>query len=337
MATLKDIAERAKVSISTVSRILNEDETLSVKPETRDKVKDIAEKLDYKPKRKRVTRTQPVIGIVQWITSYQEVEDPYYYTLRDSVENLCIKKKFDVKRYYKENSHLILSSKDELDGLICLGKFSRRQAKEFKRAVDKIVFVDANPDSSLYSSVGVNLEDGMTKAIDYLKSLGHKHIGYIGGRELMGPEQEPFVDIRERTYLKLIKEDDDICSSSQDVYINLFDGQTGFEAISKALTKEKIPTAFVCASDSIAMGALAAIGENWNYLPHKVSVIGFNDIASAKFFNPPLTTIRLDTKSMGEMAVVLMAHLLEEEESVPVKITCMNQLIVRSSVYENFD
>lgn len=90
MVTIKDIAQKAKVSISTVSRILNEDETLSVKEETRQRVLRIAKEMDYRPKRKKVARSRPVIAIVQWISSFQEVEDPYYYTLRDSVETECL-------------------------------------------------------------------------------------------------------------------------------------------------------------------------------------------------------------------------------------------------------
>ncbi|UPU39105.1 substrate-binding domain-containing protein [Erysipelothrix sp. Poltava] len=59
---------------------------------------------------------------------------------------------------------------------------------------------------------------------------------------------------------------------------------------------------FVCASDTIAMGALRALGEMKASIPHQISIVGYNDIASAKFFNPPLTTVALDTKYMGELA-----------------------------------
>lgn len=333
MARIKDIAEKAEVSIATVSRILNEDETLTVKEETRQRVFAAAQELGYKPKKKRNKSSVPTIGIVQWISSFQEVEDPYYYTLRDSVENYCLKHKMKVTRYYRENYELLFRQKDELDGLICLGKFSLSQAEEFKKAVNQIIFVDSNPDSSLYSAVTVDLEDATYKSIDFLKEMGHRNIGFIGGREYLGPEKEPFMDIRERAFLSRMRRDNDMTFDDTNVYINQFDGMTGYEMMVAAIEKGNVPTAFVCASDTIAMGALRAISERKNDIIDRISIISFNDIASAKFYNPPLTTIRLDTKTMGEMAVVLMNQLLHNPEMSPVKIICQNELVIRNSVY----
>lgn len=334
MATIKDIAKKADVSISTVSRVLNEDETLSVKDETRQRILDIAKELNYKVRRKKVKKSRPMIGVVQWISSFQEVEDPYYYTLRDAVENACLSRKFDVRRYYRENYDLLFNDKDTLDGLICLGKFSLHQAEAFKKAVSRIVFVDSNPDSSRYSAVTIDLEDATDKAIDFLMSQGHKHIGYIGGREYLGPEREPFIDVRERAYVRRFMRDKRLELNKDDMYVHQFDGQTGYEMMMAAISKSEVPSAFVCASDTIAMGALRALNENRRSLPHHISIISFNDIASAKFYNPPLTTVRLDTKTMGEMSVLLMSHLLKDKDMGPVKIICRNSLIIRDSVHK---
>lgn len=332
MATIKEIASKAGVSISTVSRILNDDETLSVKPDTRKRVIAVAKEMDYRPRRKKVSRSMPVIGIIQWISSFQEVEDPYYYTLRDSVETECLKRKFEVKRYYRENYQQFFDESKDLDGAICLGKFSLKQAREFKKAVPRIVFVDSNPDSSKYHAVTIDLEEATDKVIDYLMEMGHRNIGYIGGLEYLGHENEPFKDVRERTYIKRFKKDPELTFNEDNMYVHKFDGQTGYEMMSAAIHKGDIPTAFICASDSIAMGALHAISEQCNRLEHQISVISFNDIVSAKFYNPPLTTIRLDTKTMGVMAVVLMSHLIVDDKLPPIKIICQNELIVRDSV-----
>ncbi|MDE8256342.1 LacI family DNA-binding transcriptional regulator [Erysipelothrix rhusiopathiae] len=87
MATIKDIALKAHVSQATVSRILNEDPTLSVKDETRDEVFRVAKELNYRIKKKNKKADVLMVGIVQWISSNEEEEDPYYYSLRMSVEN----------------------------------------------------------------------------------------------------------------------------------------------------------------------------------------------------------------------------------------------------------
>ena len=81
------------------------------------------------------------------------------------------------------------------------------------------------------------------------------------------------------------------------------------------------------------MGALRAIGEQKKSEYKQVSVIGFNDNVSSKFFNPPLTTIRIETKLMGEMAGQLLSYMLEQGTINPVKIVCSTSLVVRESVY----
>lgn len=334
MATIKDIAKKAGVSQASVSRILNEDKTLSVKEETRERVISIANELGYKVKKRRHANERVVIGLVQWISSYQEVEDPYYYALRLSVENYFINRKIGVRRYYQENLSDIYDD-TFLSGIICMGKFSKQQARDLHASFPNIVFVDSNPDGSKYSCVVSDLDKGTDVIIEYLKSKGHRHIGFIGGQEFLGPTHIPFVDARERAYIKRVEEDSELIGGKNDLYIRNFDGLTGYDMMNKALMKDKVPTAFICASDSIAMGALRALGEmKQRGKNREISVIGYNDIATSKFFNPPLTTLKIDTKYMGEMAGNLMEFMLKTENNIPVKVLCSTRLVERSSVFK---
>lgn len=335
MATIKDIAQLAKVSSATVSRIINQDPEFNVKEETRKKVMDAVEELDYKiksrkvddkPKRKR-------FGIVQWISSYEEEQDPYYFSLRQSVENYCIEEKIHVDRYYMENI-LEVYENDDLDGLICIGKFALPMAAKLESHVPNILFVDSNPDGSRYSSVVHDLEGGTEIIIDYLKQMGHHHLGFIGGQEYLELTQDIYRDARERSFKEIVKRDSSLKSREEDLYIGNYNHQTGYQSMMNAAKKSEIPSAFVCASDTIAMGALSALGELRDQLDTKISIISYNNVSSAQYMNPPLTTLSLNTKLMGEIAGGMLNQMIGSTNVTPVKIVCSTQLIIRESVYK---
>lgn len=329
MATLKDIANKASVSTSTVSRILNGDDTLSVKDETREEVIRIAEELGYKTKRKLTGSVRKHIGVVQWISSNDEEEDPYYYALRKSIESHFLNRKIEVKRYFKENANEVFNDHD-LQGLVCIGKFSIEQADSFARHCPAIVFVDSNPNEALYSAIVNDLETATDNVIDYLKDQGHTKIGYIGGREFLGETDIQYVDKRELTYLERTKKDSDLVFNKSYLYLKDYSAQTGYDSMKDIITEKIDATAFICASDTIAMGALRALGE-FNLLS-KISIIGFNDINSSKYFNPPLSTVLLDTRLMGEFAFNILMSRISSPDSVPVKLELKTKIIERQTV-----
>lgn len=328
MATLKEVADKAKVSIATASRVLNYDDSLSVREETKRRVFAAAESLNYEVKlRNKIA--DDMIGIVQWISSYEEEEDPYYYNLRQSVESFFMNKKINVKKYYKENLDDIFEERG-LTGLICIGKFSMEQAEQFHNHCSSLVFVDSNPDEYRFSSVVHDLENATRQAMAYLKEMGHKKIGFISGKEFIGEDHHEYIDKRELTYLKEIKNEPYIFDENF-VYKDDFTGATGRDGILNFVESDNpLPTAVLCASDTIAMGALSALG-SLNLL-EKVSVMGFNNINSARFYNPPITTVHLDTKLMGQMASMMLLARMENPDYVPTKTILKTKIIERKSV-----
>lgn len=330
MAKIKDIAQKAGLSNASVSRILRGDSSLSVKQETKEKVFEIAKELGYTPKKRKVHAARRTIGLVQWISSYQELEDPYYYALRVGVENYFIGKNIEIKRYYQENMKELFKD-DYLDGLICLGKFSMQQVEDLHRSFNRLVFVDSNPDSSRYTCVVPNLREATKMAVEYLMSKGHHKIGFIGGKEFLGPTQIPYVDARERMFLDMAKGLNELDFDEKFFYADKFDGMTGYHSMKEALSHEDCPTAFFCSNDTIAMGALRAIGE---YSKKEISIIGVNDNPTSKFFNPPLTTVRLDTKTMAELAGHQLMLMMNQDMLSPYKVVVAPSLVERSSVYK---
>lgn len=336
MVTLKDVAELAGVSTTTVSRILNRDLSFSVKEDTRNRVVQAAEELGYRTKKNILNgeSKRKRFGIVQWISSYEEEQDAYYLNLRQAVENYCIQHKIAVDRYFMENI-LEVYENDDLDGLICIGKFSLAMVHELAEHSPNILFVDSNPDGSRYSSIMHDLKDGTQLIVDYLKEMGHEHIGYIAGEEYLGLSGKINVDIREKTFKKIIRKDQQIRTDPKDIYIDTFTYQTGYQSIMKAYDKKDMPTAFICGSDAIAMGALSALGELNEKLSQKISIISYNNIQSAQYMNPPLTTLALNTKYMGELAGNLLQHMVDSNHTTPVKVLCGTHLVIRESVYKN--
>ena len=140
MATIKDIAEMAGVSITTVSRILNNDSSLSTTMETKQKVIDAAKKLNYK-KVGRSTKATFRLGIVQWFSAEQELQDTYYLSVRNGIEDFCIKNCIQIVRAFKTDVNY-MDYLENINGLICIGKFSKKEVKELKRISKNIVFLD---------------------------------------------------------------------------------------------------------------------------------------------------------------------------------------------------
>lgn len=332
MATIKDISEKCGFSPATISRVLNGDKTISVKDETREIIIATANELGYVVKNKS-KEEETLVGIVQWIESDIEVDDPYYYALRLSVESNLMKENIHIKRYYKENLDSIFEDK-ELEGLICIGKFSDKQAEEFSEAFENIVFLDFNPDKEKYNSVISDLETATEKAIAHLKDLGYRKIGFIGGRERSGRNNALFLDVREITFDRIMKEDKDLEYDVRFKKVRNFDSLTGYDLMKQFLKEDDYPKAVICASDSIAIGALRAIGEKDLLNKNEISIIGFNDIPMAKFTNPPLTTIRIDTKLMGEAAAAVLINLMKTEIQMPVNLVLQTKLIKRESTFE---
>ncbi|WP_267623820.1 LacI family DNA-binding transcriptional regulator, partial [Enterococcus faecium] len=137
MATITDIAKAAAVSISTVSRVLNYDSTLSVTEETKRKIFEIAEELNYtkyKQKKKQKRNIKKVgekkersLGIIQWRLDEEELDDIYYMSIRLGVEKRAAELGYNVLKI----SHLDDQSIESVDGLLAIGKFTQERIDEF--------------------------------------------------------------------------------------------------------------------------------------------------------------------------------------------------------------
>ncbi|MEH7013718.1 LacI family DNA-binding transcriptional regulator [Neobacillus niacini] len=325
MATIKDIANLANVSITTVSRVLNYDETLNVSPETRKRVFEAAEELAYVVAPKKKQKSKWKIGLYDSFSLEEELVDTYYLSIRVALEKKLKSKSIDFFRIDKEGNEENLK---KIDGILCLGTFKKKDIEKIKSFNKPCVFVDSNPDEYYYDSVVIDFNSATRNALNYLTDLGHENIGFIGGVEtdMYGNR---FKDLRQDVFESYLIEKN--IFKEELVKIGGYDPKDGHMHLREMLTSEPKPTAVFVANDTIAVGCYKAAYELGVKIPDDLSIVGFNDVATAQYMVPPLTTVKLYTEIMGETAVDLLIERLSSKREVSKKITINTKLIVRES------
>jgi LacI family transcriptional regulator len=331
MATIKDIAKLAKVSTATVSRILNNDTTLSVSESTRRRVIKIAENLNYTPVKQRNKSVQKIIkiGVIHWYSQKEELGDPYYVSITNGIEKECINKSIEVVTIFKNDDEYVTSELNDLDGVIAIGKFSKKDVEDFSMYSPIIVFVDSSPNEKKYDSVVIDFKKAMREVMEYLLLRGHRNIGFIGGREYVGAKREPIEDEREIAYREIMRNKG--LYNINNVYIGRFTPQDGYRLMREAIKKGDLPTAFFIASDSMVIGAFSALYEANINVPKDVSIVGFNDIPNSRFLIPSLSTVKVHTEFMGITAVNLLLERLNDKREISKKVVIPTELIIRES------
>lgn len=328
MATLKDIANKAGVSTSTVSRVLNYDASLSVGEETKKKIFEVAEELEYKSKKRLTKKVKGKLAIVNWYSEAEELQDVYYMSIRLGAEKRAKALGYSYYRVYKQSDFI---EDTDLAGILAIGKFSQKQVKQLQSHNVPLCFVDYLPDEEV-DSVVVNFKKAMRRNIDYLLEKGHTKIGFIGGEESFSDGTGQWVDPREkvvREYLKRKK-------LYHEAYFfkgafRVEDGRRNMLKALETLEGEERPTAFIAANDAIAIGCLKALYEKNVKVPEEVSIIGFNDISTAKYITPALTTVKVYTEDMGISGVNLLQERIEEDRDVAKTVIMSTKHIERES------
>lgn len=326
MATIRDIAEKAQVSISTVSRVLNYDETLSVNAATKKRIFEMAEELEYRSKNQKKRKKKLSLLLINYYSLEGEVEDPYYISVRIAIERRA------AKLGYRLTS---ISRGDEFrqtgfDGVLCLGTFEEEEIRRIDALGLPTVFVDSNPDDTKYDSIAFELRRESRRILNYLWDCGHRKIGFIGGNDTEGTGLEENPDKRTLEY-RLFMEEKGVYRPEYE-RIGTFTSRMGNHFMNELMALSDPPTAVFVANDSLAIGCLNAISQAGKRCPEDYSVVGFNDIPTAKYMVPPLTTMRLYMDFMGERAVDLLSDRIFTKRELPMQITLPAKLMIRESV-----
>lgn len=330
MATLKEIAKRTNTSITTVSRVLNYDKTLSVSDEIRRKVIETAAELNYRTPRNRtkIKSTKKMrIGIVHWYNIHEEMDDPYYMQIRRGIEKLALKSSIETIVIYKNGDVYNFKDCGKLDGLICIGKFSKAQINQFHRVTTSIVFVDSSPDSDIFDSVIIDFTKAVNELLHELLMEGYETIGYLGGIEYVSGTIK-LGERRELVFRDFLFERNKL--NTQFVHVGSFSTESGYHMMLEALSKPTHAKAYFCANDSIALGAIRAIHEKGLRIPEDIGIVGFNDNPNSEYTYPPLSTVRVHTEFMGEQALVSLSERIDGR-TIPIKKIIPTNLVKRKS------
>jgi LacI family transcriptional regulator len=323
MSTLADVAERANVSITTVSRVLRRDPSLAVPPETAERIWQAAKDLQYKIKSKSSVSRRPTrIGVIRFMTSEDdEVQNPYFSEIREGIVQECARHQISVHLFADADPQLI-----ELDGVMVIGD-NPQFRKDYGTKLEHVAFVDNCPDLDRYDSVIVNYAQSTWAMLDHLRQK-YDRIGFIGGMGYLDAQGNRQMDARRvafEQYMKAAK-----IYEPQHVRVEGWTPESGYAMMSAAISQPKRPNAFFAASDRLAFGAMKAVRDAGLSIPEEIAVTGFDDIEIAHYAHPALTTIQTNPRQMGAMAVKLLMDRLEGWD-IPRQVVLTGRLIVRES------
>lgn len=331
MATIKMISEKAGVSIATVSRVLNNDKTMSVNPETRKTIFDIADQLGYTKYKKNLMAKQERkrLAIIQWYTEAEEFKDLYYYAIRIGIERRAMELDYELIRLFHNDT---LEPLKTVDGAIAIGKYSKQQIKQFESLCQHLVFVDSDTLNDGHSCVTTDFKHAVRNVLDHFIQQGQLKIGMLVGEEHTEDKVEILIDPRFsafKNYLTTKK-----LYRSDYVFIGQFNADSGYRLMTEALQKQghDFPQAFFIASDAMAIGALRALQEAGKAVPTEVSLIAFNDTPVAKQVYPALSCVTVFTEEMGIAAMnTLHRNINSFAPQIPALIQLATTLTLRDS------
>ena len=326
-ATIKDIALQCGLSQATVSRVLNYDETLNVPPETRHRVFQTAKELDYqKPARTSKAKQAEKIGLFYSYSRQEELNDPYYLSIRIAIENKLADE--NIESYYVDTADTKETCKD-LDGIICLGLFQGTTLEFLNQLAVPLFFVDCSPAPQRHDSIVVNYSRIIESSVEYLLTKGHSKIAYIGGSDY-DTAGNILKDAKKCSFVSVMQEKE--LYVPEYILLGKYQPAFGYTLFKELMALPIPPTAIVVGNDSLAVGCYNAAHEMELNIPTDVSIVGVNDIPTAKYMTPPLTTVRIYMDFMGETAVEMLLERIRKGRKIPIEVTVASKLKIRKSV-----
>ena len=324
--TIREVAEAAGVSVSTVSRVLNDKD--DVAPETYQKVQEVTDKLGYTSSlaaRGLRSRRMNVIGLI-----LSDVDNAFSIQLMKGVNRAIAELDYDLI-VYTGGEHTRGSPADRerrfvgLFGGIAGGVIVvTPHATSFPTRSPTVV-VDPNVETHGCPAVIATNRDGVLAAMEYLISLGHRKIGFISGRPDLQSAVRRLQGYKDGLARAGIPLDAELIQAGD------FTRQTGFACAQRLLNLSDPPTAILASNDWSAIGAIKAIHEAGLRVPDDMSVVGFDNVPDAAYTYPGLTTVDQSIDNMGYIATEMLIRLIEGDSLESDLVKVPTRLIVRDS------
>ncbi len=321
--SIKDIAQKANVSPSTVSRALNDHPRIST--ETKKQIQELARSMRYVPSqaaRNLVTQQSATIGVA--VADYL---DPFCVSLLASIEDVALANNYDlfVSSFYRDRQRekklYDTFYEKRLAGIIVAGSLiDDEYLSQINRSIPAVL---VNCFSYPFS-VSADKLSGAKMALEYLIGLGHRRIAYISQGVSLRSEF-----LRLKGYRLALREHDIPIDES---LIVPGDGGVigGIKAVSRLLDLAEKPSAIFCFNDMTAIGVMNAMQKRGYQVPRDCSVVGFDGLDITAYFHPSLTTIRQPIYQLGHRAAEMLLNLIHGDSEVSSEIL-EPELIVKTS------
>ncbi len=333
--TIKTIAEKAGVSVSTVSKILNDYEDVS--EHTKERVMKIIVETGYKMKPSAdapslLSMSTNLIGVLFAGKLNVELNNRFFVDVINSFKKKIGLLGYDLLLFSNEKFHN--SGKDylerckyyQVDGcLIIAGDDLEPSITELDRSNIPCIGVDIKMSGQLSGYIMSDNSKISQKVVEHFYLQGYKEIAYIGGAEdsyVSSLRKESFVKALSNYGLTNI--DEWIVNSAD------FFEDSGYIAMQNMISSGQMPRAVFAASDQLAFGAIKALKENNYRVPEDVAVIGCDDIEACKYMEPPLTTTKQDKEKIGKLAAMMLYDLIHNQLSAS-SVLVEPELVVRQS------
>lgn len=320
--SIYDIAKKAGVSPSTVSRALEDHPRINI--ETRKRIQEIAREMDYVPS----TVAKSLAANKTWIIGMvlATISDPFMGRVVEGVEQVAIEAGFNVFISTSQNDRqreiamIKAFQKRRVDGIIVIAShLSDHYSELLGRSKIPTVLINEQKPGENTHFVMVDDVYGARLAVEHLLTLGHRRIGYVGITNRPRSNQHRLQGYRDALESAGIAFDPALVFTPSGIEDHARIGEAGLGSILSAGA-----TAAFCYNDTTAIGLLSACNKYGIAIPNKLSIIGFDDIDMAAYTFPPLTTVRQPRFELGQHAMQILLKLLDgntlENQTLPVKL-----------------
>lgn len=327
--TIKDVANFAQVSTSTVSRVLNNPD-VAVKEATRQKIIEAVQILNYTPNafaRGLRTKESQLLGMI-----VPDITNVFFSVIFKGAETATLEKGFSIilcntdDQPQKAETYIRSLKERGVDGFIIA--CAHIESILDNLLADEFPCVFVNRKAKIIQNKYVIADNilGAKLAAEYLIKQGHTKIGHIAG--------PLYTDVglnRMEGYRAAIK-DKGLPFSLEYVVESEFNSKAGYLAALDLLKKKPDITAIFAADDSIAIGVIKACNELGLSIPNKLSLVGFSDQPVSSMLNPSLTTVQMPLFEMGYLAGEMLTNIITKKPIANNKIILKPQLVIRNSV-----
>jgi LacI family transcriptional regulator len=325
--TIRDVARRAGVSISTVSRVLNN--TCAVNEQKRQQVLEAAQVLGYSPNpaaRSLLGKRTGGLGVLlpfvgaeffsDFLTGLDEAAQANDFFLMISTSH----------RHADEFQAAIQAMEKRVDGMIVMAPDLNGDVQMVPRGAGPLVFVNTYVDDDSFNVINFDNFGGSYEITKHLLESGHRDIAIIKGPAGARDARE-----RVRGYESALAEFG-VEQTPARQYQGEYTQEAGYLATQEILSSaDPLPTAIVCANDYCAMGALRALNEAGKSVPTEVAIAGFDGITSGQYTQPSLTSVQVPMYAIGARAVERLIQLIEGRDDTPLQETVAVEMVIRRS------